>query len=756
MRTIMVELFDDGLSLSNDTLGRAGEKNVVQFSINFDALRDTGLTTATLLYQPRNSPVLAMPSVDIPAAGRLISHVPDWAMSMFGVTQVQLQLTGEGVETRSYIWHMRVERSLINYGDKPTPLQDWLQEVRDVIDDAASLTGFKVIDYFDSYDELIAAITDPVPGAAYGVGTAAPYDVYVYGETSGWTNIGPIAVGGGGGESIVYVPSISKDGVLTWENNGDLPNPAPINIKGPKGDNGGAIFIPSVSDDGVLSWTNTGGLNNPPDVNLMGKDGTAPKITVRSVSTGYELLIDHPDGLREVVPIKNGSAPSVVVEEIDGGHRITIYGGNGPKSFDVLDGASADENRFSAAEERLAALEQDAAETDGRITALEKGAAETDDRVSVLEQDMAEVKKITDNFELFVPKFANTAEGEMLVLTDSADGALQGMTVYGKTTQETLTGKNLLNINTNGRTYLGVTFTANADGSVTCVGTSSASNAFANLNYVDMNTLSIPPGTYIVSGAKDGVAVTLVVDGKTVLWQVTGERTVTIPETAVSSWMRLAVDAAGTTVNTTIYPMIRRAEIVDSTWEPYTGGIPSPNPDYPQPLNSVGDDGAVDVTIEGSGVTQTLTLSTPNGLPSVGDVCDEIDLERGVYVQRVLKTQLTSAMGWYAAVSGKRIYTEIKTLRKEIGGSILCSHAVKGDWASDASGTICMGNRNAPAVGFSTVDFATVDAVKAFLDANDVYIVAPLITPIETPLSAEEIAAFKALKTYYPDRKSVV
>lgn len=342
MRTIMVELFDDGLSLSNDTLGRAGEKNIVQFSINFDALRYTGLTTATLLYKPRNSPVLAMPSVDIPASGRLISQVPDWAMSMFGVTQVQLQLTGEGVETRSYIWNMRVERSLINYGDKPTPVQDWLEEVTDIIDRAASLTGFKVIDYFDTYDELIAAITDPVPGAAYGVGTAAPYDVYVYGETSGWTNIGPIAVGGGGGESIVFVPSISEDGLLTWENNGDLPNPAPINIKGPKGDNGGAIFIPSVSDDGVLSWTNTGGLNNPPNVNLMGKDGKAPKITVRSVSTGYELVIDHPDGIREVVPIKNGSAPSVVVEEIDGGHRITFYGGNGPKSIDVMDGKDGD------------------------------------------------------------------------------------------------------------------------------------------------------------------------------------------------------------------------------------------------------------------------------------------------------------------------------------------------------------------------------------------------------------------------------
>lgn len=239
MRTIMVELFDDGLSLSNDTLGRAGEKNVVQFSINFDALRDTGLTTATLLYQPRNSPVLAMPSVDISATGRLISQVPDWAMSMFGVTQVQLQLTGEGVETRSYIWDMRVERSLINYGDKPTPVQDWLIEIGEAIRKAESVIGFRVIDYFDTYDQLMSAVPDPRPGDAYGVGAVPPYDVYVYGNTAGWVNIGPIATGDGGLAGGYYIPQIDADGTLSWiHSTVGMPNVPSTNIKGEKGDKG--------------------------------------------------------------------------------------------------------------------------------------------------------------------------------------------------------------------------------------------------------------------------------------------------------------------------------------------------------------------------------------------------------------------------------------------------------------------------------------------------------------------------------------
>lgn len=35
-----------------------------------------------------------------------------------------------------------------------------------------------------------------------------------------------------------FMPSVSADGDLSWTNNGDLPNPATVNIKGPKGDTG--------------------------------------------------------------------------------------------------------------------------------------------------------------------------------------------------------------------------------------------------------------------------------------------------------------------------------------------------------------------------------------------------------------------------------------------------------------------------------------------------------------------------------------
>ena len=81
----------------------------------------------------------------------------------------------------------------------------------------------------------------------------------------------------------------------------------------------------------------------------------------------------------------------------------------------------------------------------------------------------------------------------------------------------------------------------------------------------------------------------------------------------------------------------------------------TPTPDAPVPIVSAGDSGSVAVTLsDGKGKTQTLTLPTPTGLPgipvtsggnyidSTGQqwVCDEVDLERGVRVQRVGKAEI--------------------------------------------------------------------------------------------------------------------
>lgn len=52
--------------------------------------------------------------------------------------------------------------------------------------------GFRLADQFDSFAELEAAVPEPEAGSAYGVGTAPPYDVYIYSPSKGWVNHGPL------------------------------------------------------------------------------------------------------------------------------------------------------------------------------------------------------------------------------------------------------------------------------------------------------------------------------------------------------------------------------------------------------------------------------------------------------------------------------------------------------------------------------------------------------------------------------------
>ena len=47
-----------------------------------------------------------------------------------------------------------------------------------------------------------------------------------------------INIGGKGDDGATFIPSVSADGIISWTNDKELPNPEPVNIKGVKGDKG--------------------------------------------------------------------------------------------------------------------------------------------------------------------------------------------------------------------------------------------------------------------------------------------------------------------------------------------------------------------------------------------------------------------------------------------------------------------------------------------------------------------------------------
>lgn len=183
------------------------------------------------------------------------------------------------------------------------------------------------------------------------------------------------------------------------------------------------------------------------------------------------------------------------------------------------------------------------------------------------------------------PVCTETAKGPHNVANDSAVKPLQGLRVFGKTTQRTTTGKNLLKLANGSYENRGITYTANPDGSITANGTATdvsvymLSDAFVFKAGVVYTLSGCPAGggsnTYRIDDVNrfgdDGA-------GSTNSYEVDTTRQIRI---------RIA---SGTTVNNLVFrPMIRLASETDGTFEPYTGGIPAPNPEYPQEVIGTSD-----------------------------------------------------------------------------------------------------------------------------------------------------------------------
>ena len=187
-------------------------------------------------------------------------------------------------------------------------------------------------------------------------------------------------------------------------------------------------------------------------------------------------------------------------------------------------------------------------------------------------------------------------------------------------------------------------------------------------------------------------------------------------------------------------------------------GVPTPT--APVPIVSAGDGGTVAVTVS-DGANNSQTLQTPNALPGIpvtsgGNytdesgqqwVCDEVDLARGVYVQRITKIKLTSSLNW--AKTGTQVDRYFATFNSVNTSGALCTHFSTA-LGSETVGGIAMSGKNIIGFAYAGKGTTTVSDFKAFLDANDVYVWAALATPVETALSAAEISAYKALTTYAP------
>lgn len=289
-----------------------------------------------------------------------------------------------------------------------------------------------------------------------------------------------------------------------------------------------------------------------------------------------------------------------------------------------------------------------------------------------------------------------SGEGSNISLQYTNPNTVITSEIEGDTYQKTTTGKNLLPFPYTQSTITqnGVTFTANENGTILVNGTASGGNASIKLlgNYQVDNQKTIP-GKYL-SGGTNTIRLRAL-HNENGNYTVLGNDAGTGAEIDLSTYNTGYIEVTvynGTTVNNqTIKPMVLNS-LEDTTYEEYTGGIPSPNPDYPQEIEVVTGEQSItvcgknfynkDIFIQGTWQTSSpanrivgfLTPTKAGQKYTVSLRNNELDFAIGNTTKNVQSgnTQVQSDSGWqtgtytYTITGDGYLFLQIK---KRYGGS---------------------------------------------------------------------------------------
>lgn len=352
--------------------------------------------------------------------------------------------------------------------------------------------------------------------------------------------------------------------------------------------------------------------------------------------------------------------------------------------------------------------------------------------------------------------------GNVISISDASDLPLYELNIYGKTTQSgtpapdapvplvsagksgdvgvSVTGKNLFSAS---KQHSASNATVSVDGDIVTI----AANRSINYAFVRFFCVTNPkPGTeFTLSIGEIGISaknfpranVIFMVNDENKAGQGldnAGTTRIIIPEYSGNGELRVVLYAnAGGTVNEGDYCTYKNVQLevgsIATNYEPYKDG-------------------------------GSVALSTPNGLPGIpvssgGNytdengqqwICDEIDLERGVYAQRIKSEILDGDEIWSAGTHYfihyiQDIYDAAKT-------GLLCTGHL---YSTKSTGTLAVNEMtqgsNPRNVCFGNPDDMALDAWKAALAETPLTLIYPLAAPIETALSDAVIAAYQAMHT---------
>ena len=317
-----------------------------------------------------------------------------------------------------------------------------------------------------------------------------------------------------GKNGYTFTPAVSPEGVLSWSNDGNLHNPEPVDIKGPKGDQGekgengrdgvdgqngrdgvdgkngsdgvngknGYTFTPAVDENANLSWTNNGGLENPPTVNI------APDL---SDYVKYQEFVAGASGKqRKTIQLANADSISGISTTGTGANLIMM------SQWDKVDVGSTNYQMnlnspngvVQINDEKVVATTQDVAEVGKRVTTVESISGNIYTMQSQISQLLDQVQQLKTPT---VEPVEITEEGATVTQPDvSFSGTVAGVvgTITAKSIQSvnaSITSGRLSASATNDVSIKGLVTTGDLQKSVSNAGLSVNTNEYVTITGAD-------------------------------------------------------------------------------------------------------------------------------------------------------------------------------------------------------------------------------------------------------------------------------
>lgn len=219
---------------------------------------------------------------------------------------------------------------------------------------------------------------------------------------------------------------------------------------------------------------------------------------------------------------------------------------------------------------------------------------------------------IADLMQTKAGAIINSAKGERIAVGDSAGAFFEGLKLYGKTEQVQTKGYQLFDASKIAtKSAGGATVTNNGDGSFTISGSGNLTGGFVSSHVLTNEEAKklFKAGRVTLKGDKTNPFIYLkfkntaglIKELKTL--DVDSERYLDLTSEHINSeGFHVSFGIYGSSgsaiIPGTVKPMVYQDG--DGTWEPYTGGKPSPSMEYKQDPESAGDGGELEVKVKNS------------------------------------------------------------------------------------------------------------------------------------------------------------